>query len=395
MTSETGRVLLVDTDKERYLQGDQVVIEAKFYEGGENQFNTEHEFTGKFIEDALVIATIVTPDKPDPADNFAYQLIYVPEDTVYRFVFDSTDVVGSYDIAIYATDDFTVDSSGILVVNRDYLVQADHSVFVSETELPQESSAKAKILEARDILTVVKGLVSGGDRSKVNSAINKISSALNNRNFINDNNLSNYGLYFYADITSAINFVDYLKTNLTVGDKIYEAFALLYEGSLIFAEMAIELAADNCVVTNCEEILTNANTELGKALRGYNKELFVNTMNHLTNAWKFAEQAMGTKLKKESEEENVGLPTEYGMDQNFPNPFNPTTQINYQLPEKNDVTLQIYDILGNLVSTLVNEEMDAGYHSVVWNASGFSSGVYFYTIRSGSFITTKKLVLLK
>jgi Secretion system C-terminal sorting domain len=238
--------------------------------------------------------------------------------------------------------------------------------------------------------------VSGGDRNKINSAINKINSALANKNFIDDNNLSSFGLSFYDDIKSAVNLIDYLKSNSVVGDKILEAFGLLYEGSLIFAEMAIELAADNCAVTNCEEVLASANTELGKALKGYNKLLFVNVMNHLTNAWKFAQQAMGTKLKKETgDNELSGLPTEYGVDQNYPNPFNPTTQINYRLPEKNQVSLQIYDILGNLVSTLVDEEMDAGYHSVVWNASGLSSGVYFYTIRSGSFITTKKLVLLK
>ena len=66
-----------------------------------------------------------------------------------------------------------------------------------------------------------------------------------------------------------------------------------------------------------------------------------------------------------------------------------------RLPENNHVTIQIYDILGNLVTTLVNEEMEAGYHSVIWNASGYASGVYMYRFSSGSFITTKKLLLMK
>ena len=135
--------------------------------------------------------------------------------------------------------------------------------------------------------------------------------------------------------------------------------------------------------------------ELGNALKGYKKDLFVNVLNHLTNSWKHAQYALGTDLKKEVTSGSSQLPTEYGMDQNYPNPFNPTTQINYQLPENNHVTLRVYDVLGNLVTTLINNEVEAGYHSVTWNASGIASGIYFYTLRSGSFVATKKLILLK
>ena len=89
------------------------------------------------------------------------------------------------------------------------------------------------------------------------------------------------------------------------------------------------------------------------------------------------------------------LPTEYGLDQNYPNPFNPATTINYQLPENNQVSLKVYDILGNLVSTLVDQQMDAGYHSVNWDASQLASGIYIYRIISGSFVSTKKMILMK
>jgi hypothetical protein len=136
---------------------------------------------------------------------------------------------------------------------------------------------------------------------------------------------------------------------------------------------------------------------MGKALREFDKANYQNVFNHLTNSWKFSQQALGTNLKKEMGEiENtIPLPTEYGLEQNYPNPFNPTTRIDYQIPENNHVTIQIYDILGNLVTTLVDEEMEAGYHSVNWNASGYASGVYMYRFSSGSFITTKKLLLMK
>ena len=105
---------------------------------------------------------------------------------------------------------------------------------------------------------------------------------------------------------------------------------------------------------------------------------------------------MGANLKKENGEEGISLvPTEYGLDQNYPNPFNPNTTINYQLPQKNHVSLKVYDILGNLVSDLVDQEMEAGYYSVNWNANQLASGIYIYRLISGSFVSTKKMILMK
>jgi hypothetical protein len=151
-----------------------------------------------------------------------------------------------------------------------------------------------------------------------------------------------------------------------------------------------------CQVSNCEELLQSANRELGKAIDERKQDHYVYIFNHLTNSWKFSMNAMGANLRKESGEEEVSLtPTEYGLDQNYPNPFNPATTINYQLPEKNHVSLKVYDILGNLVSTLVDQQMDAGYHSISWDASQLASGIYIYRIISGSFVSTKKMILMK
>ena len=88
-------------------------------------------------------------------------------------------------------------------------------------------------------------------------------------------------------------------------------------------------------------------------------------------------------------------PTEYKLEQNFPNPFNPSTVIRYQLPAKILATLKIYDMLGKEVAVLVNEENEAGYHQVEFNGSGMASGVYFYALQAGSFVQTKKFMLLK
>ena len=85
----------------------------------------------------------------------------------------------------------------------------------------------------------------------------------------------------------------------------------------------------------------------------------------------------------------------YSLSQNFPNPFNPTTQINYTLEKSGLVTIKVYDILGKLVATLVNEQQNSGLHTINFNAAKFTSGVYIYQINSGSFTSTKKMILVK
>jgi hypothetical protein len=89
------------------------------------------------------------------------------------------------------------------------------------------------------------------------------------------------------------------------------------------------------------------------------------------------------------------MPASYELSQNYPNPFNPTTVISYQLSAVSEVNLKIYDLLGREVAILVDEVKPAGTYSVRWEASHFSSGVYFYRLQAGHFVDTKKLVLIK
>ncbi|MFZ4590520.1 MAG: T9SS type A sorting domain-containing protein [Ignavibacteria bacterium] len=88
-------------------------------------------------------------------------------------------------------------------------------------------------------------------------------------------------------------------------------------------------------------------------------------------------------------------PKEYNLSFNYPNPFNPTTKINYALPKTGLVTMKIYDITGREIQTLVNEVKQAGYYSVDFNGSALPSGVYFYMLKSGDFVMTKRMVLIK
>ncbi|MEE9431842.1 MAG: T9SS type A sorting domain-containing protein, partial [Melioribacteraceae bacterium] len=103
----------------------------------------------------------------------------------------------------------------------------------------------------------------------------------------------------------------------------------------------------------------------------------------------------GTYEHSDIVEVELGLPTEFSLSQNYPNPFNPTTTINYTLPEDGNVALRIYDVLGNEVKVLENGYKTIGNYSHTFDASNLTSGIYFYTIRSGNYSETKQMLLLK
>jgi parallel beta-helix repeat protein len=92
---------------------------------------------------------------------------------------------------------------------------------------------------------------------------------------------------------------------------------------------------------------------------------------------------------------DLDVPLSFALFQNYPNPFNPTTMINYQLPMTSAVELSIYNLLGQRVATLVDKKQLAGSYTVQWDASGFATGVYYYQLKAGDFIETRKMVLLR
>ena len=125
-----------------------------------------------------------------------------------------------------------------------------------------------------------------------------------------------------------------------------------------------------------------------KGVAVLNNTLFVATQ---TGIWQIPISNFVTDVK----ESKVSLISNYKLNQNFPNPFNPSTTISYQIPNDSYVTLKVYDILGREVASLVNRKQEAGNYSVNFDASRLSSGVYLYQLSAGSFISTKKLLLLK
>ncbi|MGE5409824.1 MAG: T9SS type A sorting domain-containing protein, partial [Clostridiales bacterium] len=104
---------------------------------------------------------------------------------------------------------------------------------------------------------------------------------------------------------------------------------------------------------------------------------------------------IGNKNFVEGKRQKV-VPSEFALLNNYPNPFNPSTVIGYELPERSQVELKIYDALGREISTLVDkEEQSAGKYEMVFHAEHFSSGVYFYSLRAGKFFKTKKMLLVR
>ena len=105
----------------------------------------------------------------------------------------------------------------------------------------------------------------------------------------------------------------------------------------------------------------------------------------------------GNPVDVENEKEKIYT---FKLDQNYPNPFNPTTKIKYSIPSVGaslikPVRIKIYDILGDEIATLVNEEKPAGKYEVEFDASSLPSGIYYYQLISGSFVQTKKIILIK
>ena len=94
-------------------------------------------------------------------------------------------------------------------------------------------------------------------------------------------------------------------------------------------------------------------------------------------------------------DQSSSLPDRFEVSQNYPNPFNAQTEIEYSLPRESHVRIEIYNLLGQNVETLVDDTRQAGYHQVVWDATNVPTGVYFYRIAAGDFTQTRKMLLMK
>jgi len=151
--------------------------------------------------------------------------------------------------------------------------------------------------------------------------------------------------------------------------------------------------ADNIILAT-----TNGGDEWTEQLNNPSYEL--ESIYFVDNSTGWAVGGNGLILKYQEvnsvREEEIGvIPTVYDLSNNYPNPFNPTTKIKYSIPQSSNVLIKVFDILGNEIETLVNAEKPAGTYEITWYAERLPSGVYFYRLQAGSFVATKKMLLLK
>ena len=117
----------------------------------------------------------------------------------------------------------------------------------------------------------------------------------------------------------------------------------------------------------------------------------IRVMTHGNGAY---ERKFLSQIPSDSEDELITV-TGFKLEQNFPNPFNPTTNFEFRISNRGFVSLKIYDVIGNEITTLVNQEMSAGIHNLEFDGTGLPSGTYFYRLEAGNYVETKKMVLLK
>ena len=163
---------------------------------------------------------------------------------------------------------------------------------------------------------------------------------------------------------------------------------LLLSGTLLHAQYQIK----SRVIANGGAALTGNSNKItgtvGQSLIGN-----ISNQNNLIKSG-FWEQANGLITDVEELDDKT-IPKEFKLYQNYPNPFNPSTTIQFALPKESFTRLEIFNVLGEKVKTLVSEMLSPGVYKYKWDAGRYSSGVYFYCINTDNFIQTKKLLLLK
>ena len=180
--------------------------------------------------------------------------------------------------------------------------------------------------------------------------------------------------------SSEIMVTDFFQPRMAI-----ESTGIIYVTNGGFSQGAL-YSFDPDLTTRWSEPISNVN--IGGPAIGQNGTLVVCGTGTDVRAYR------GAPLDVE-EDRQIPYITTLKLLQNYPNPFNATTKIEYELPSQATVSIEIYDLIGRRVTALLNELQPAGHHQVVWNAKDQSSGTYFYRIRAGEMVETKKMILMK
>jgi hypothetical protein len=189
----------------------------------------------------------------------------------------------------------------------------------------------------------------------------------------------------------------YLSTNngaswsaVNSGLRDSDVYALAMSGTNLFAGTRGGIFLSTNSGTSWSAVNSGLTDSIAYALAVSGTNLFAGTIAH--GVWRRPLSEMITSVQEIARNE---LPQRILLEQNYPNPFNPSTKIQFSIPHSSHVILNIYNVLGQEIATLVSQELAAGTYSTKWSADGKASGIYYYRLQAGSFVETKKLVLLR
>lgn len=201
------------------------------------------------------------------------------------------------------------------------------------------------------------------------------------------------GVYLSSDNGTNWNARNNGFINVPVVYSLFSVGSYIFSGGTDFSGTAIYLSTDNAAYWS------PVNDGLREGTGIYSMAVINDTLIGSTRNFGIYRRPLSEMVTDIKSSQNK-LPTGYALQQNYPNPFNPITKIRYSVPSVRthgnaSVHLDVYDILGRKIATLVNKKQPPGNYSVEFNAEKLASGIYFYKMQVGNFVETKKLVLLK
>ncbi len=251
-------------------------------------------------------------------------------------------------------------------------------------------------------------LTPSGDKKtddRIKKAIKHIDKSLADKLWEDGNYLTKDGKKVFDEEKKAVKELNKIvkeKKDKPLKDEARDAIAKLITIDESLARLMIDKAIAN---SGDSKEIDKAEREFDKAQKEIDKEHWDHVIDKYKKAWEHAYHALKKvglgKYSTPTDDLTVSTtPEEFALGNNYPNPFNPTTLISYNLPEASQVTMTVFDLMGRKVKSLVQEFQPAGNHSVIWNATNdngakMSGGMYFYQIRAGTFQQTHKMILLK
>ncbi len=207
-------------------------------------------------------------------------------------------------------------------------------------------------------------------------------------------NVNVNGILKFSDISTS-RFI--LNFNGTTLQDFSGNGTIIIPANLTRFELSNSISLHRDLTVNCRIILKRFEIIMNGYHFTWNPE-FGNPFHGSKTSVGLADNNTGNNVNIDDKSESTeisNIPSEFSISQNYPNPFNPSTKIDFSLPVDSKVSIKVYDITGKEAAIIMNSQMNAGYHTVNFNASGLSSGVYFYTINTGSYTKTMKMILAK